>query len=170
MYYWIMPSPVGPLLIAGDESALYRIEFPKDGLPSQPAPGWAEALEGAVAETVHQLKEYFAGTRREFDLPLAPKGTPFQRSVWRSLEEEVPYGDTISYGELARRVGKPRAARAVGSANGANQLPIVIPCHRVIAGDGSLGGFGGNLEIKRKLLVLEGGAQRWGDVKAAHGA
>ena len=101
-----------------------------------------------------QLREYFAGKRAEFDLPLAPTGTAFQLSVWRQLQE-IPYGETISYGELARRVGNPKASRAVGSANGANPLPIVIPCHRVIAGDGTLGGFGGGLPTKQTLLALE---------------
>jgi methylated-DNA-[protein]-cysteine S-methyltransferase len=103
---------------------------------------------------MRQLREYFAGKRAAFDLPLAPEGTAFQRSVWRQLQE-IPYGETISYGELARRVGNPKASRAVGSANGANPVPIVIPCHRVIAGDGTLGGFGGGLLTKQTLLTLE---------------
>src|ERR1700688_3149557 len=103
---------------------------------------------------MRQLREYFAGKRTEFSLPLAPEGTAFQRSVWRQLQA-IPYGETISYGELARRVGNPKASRAVGSANGANPLPIVIPCHRVIAGDGTLGGFGGGLPTKQTLLALE---------------
>lgn len=100
------------------------------------------------------MHDYFAGRRTEFDLPLAPEGTPFQRAVWRQLQD-IPYGETISYGELARRVGNPKASRAVGSANGANQIPIVIPCHRVIAAGGKLGGFGGGLRVKQALLELE---------------
>ncbi len=112
-------------------------------------------MSGPLAESVRQLREYFAGRRKDFDLPLAPEGTDFQRKVWRKLQE-IPYGETISYGELAKRVGNPKASRAVGSANGKNRIPIVIPCHRVIAGDGGLGGFGGGLTTKEKLLALEG--------------
>jgi methylated-DNA-[protein]-cysteine S-methyltransferase len=104
-----------------------------------------------------QLAEYFAGKRRVFSLPLAPRGTPFQRSVWQALRQ-IPYGETVSYGELARRLGSTSGARAVGLANGANPLPIIVPCHRVIGADGSLTGFGGGLTIKRALLALEGAA------------
>ena len=106
---------------------------------------------GAAAR---QLSEYFSGARTEFDLPLAPEGTEFQRTVWRRLQD-IPYGETIAYGELARRVGNPKASRAVGAANGANRIPIVIPCHRVIAANGKLTGFGGGLPIKEALLSLE---------------
>ena len=101
-----------------------------------------------------KLREYFAGHRKQFDLPLAPQGTAFQKSVWRQLQQ-IPYGITISYGQLAKRVGNPNAARAVGSANGRNPLPIVIPCHRVIAGGGKLGGFSGGLNVKQILLQIE---------------
>jgi methylated-DNA-[protein]-cysteine S-methyltransferase len=107
-----------------------------------------------VAEAVRQLSEYFAGERKEFDFPLAPEGTEFQRAVWKRLQE-IPYGQTISYGELARRVGNPKASRAVGAANGKNPIPIVIPCHRVIGADGKLTGFGGGLPIKEALLAIE---------------
>ena len=156
MHFCIFSSPVGPLLIAGDEAAVHVIRFPQRGRAAKPESGWTESTpRGAVAEAVQQLREYFAGKRTKFDLPLAPAGTPFQCSVWRRLEE-IPYGETISYGELARRVGNAKASRAVGSANGKNPLPIVIPCHRVIAGDGSLGGFGGGLPMKTALLALEG--------------
>jgi methylated-DNA-[protein]-cysteine S-methyltransferase len=141
------------LLIAGDD-AVECISFPRHGKAAKPELGWQESQWGAVAEAIRQLREYFAGKRTGFDLPLAPKGTDFQRAVWRQLQE-IPYGETISYGELARRVGNPKAARAVGSANGSNPLPIVIPCHRVIAGDGSIGGFGGGLPTKEILLALE---------------
>ncbi len=155
MRYCYLDTPVGPLLLAGDDSSLRHIEFPHDGKPEVPEPGWTEsAPRGVLAETVKQLREYFAGRRTQFDLPLALEGTAFQRSVWRCLSE-IPYGETISYGELARRVGNPKAARAVGSANGKNPIAIVIPCHRVIAGDGTLGGFGGGLPTKTKLLELE---------------
>jgi methylated-DNA-[protein]-cysteine S-methyltransferase len=154
MNYWYLDSPVGPLLIAGDDAALHAICFPREKKPRRPEPGWTESRRGTVADAVAQLREYFDGKRTVFDLPLAPEGTPFQRTVWRTLEE-VPYGETISYGELAKRVGNPKASRAVGSANGKNPLPIVIPCHRVIAADGTIGGFGGGLSTKRRLLALE---------------
>jgi methylated-DNA-[protein]-cysteine S-methyltransferase len=154
MKYCYADSPIGALLIAGDHEAIHLIAFPKNGKPCRPGEGWTESAGGALTEAVRQLREYFAGRRTEFDLPLAPEGTAFQRKVWRKLQE-IPYGETISYGELARRVGNPKASRAVGSANGKNQIPIVIPCHRVIAGDGGLGGFGGGLPVKEKLLKLE---------------
>src|SRR5579872_1493286 len=152
--YAYLETPIGTLLIAGDDAALRCITFPQQGRAAKPQPEWQESQRGPVGEAMRQLREYFAGERAEFDLPLAPEGTAFQRSVWRQLQE-IPYGETISYGELARRVGNPKASRAVGSANGANPLPIVIPCHRVIAGDGTLGGFGGGLQTKETLLALE---------------
>jgi methylated-DNA-[protein]-cysteine S-methyltransferase len=152
--YAYLDTPIGTLLIVGDSAAVHRITFPERGRAVQPEPEWQESQRGPVGEALRQLREYFAGKRATFDLPLAPEGTVFQRSVWRQLQE-IPYGETISYGELARRVGNPKASRAVGSANGANPLPIVIPCHRVIAGDGTLGGFGGGLPTKQTLLALE---------------
>ena len=156
MQYSYFDSPVGRLLIAGDESAVCFIRFPQAGKPEPPQPGWVEARpRGALADTIQQLREYFSGKRQTFDLPLAPAGTPFQRSVWRCLEQ-IPYGVTISYSDLAKRAGKPKASRAAGQANGKNPLPIVIPCHRVIAADGTLGGFGGGLPTKVTLLRLEG--------------
>ena len=109
-----------------------------------------------LAEARRQLEAYFEGELREFDLPLAPQGTGFQLRVWEALRA-IPYGETISYGELARRVGDPGAARAVGLANGRNPLPVIVPCHRVIGADGSLTGFGGGLDRKRALLELEAG-------------
>ena len=154
MNYTHLETPVGTLLIAGDDSAVLRIAFPIRGKAANTETSWVESPRGPVAEAVRQLREYFAGKRTGFDLPLAPQGTEFQRSVWRQLQE-IPYGETISYGELARRVGNPKASRAVGSANGANPLPIVIPCHRVIAANGTLGGFGGGLPTKQVLLALE---------------
>jgi methylated-DNA-[protein]-cysteine S-methyltransferase len=154
MNYCYFDSPIGPLLIAGDQEAVRHIRFPRNGKASKPERGWIESPAGPVAEAAAQLREYFAGRRTEFDLPLALDGTPFQRTVWRKLQE-VPYGETVSYGELARRVGNPKASRAVGSANGANRIPIVIPCHRVIASGGKLGGFGGGLPVKEALLALE---------------
>jgi methylated-DNA-[protein]-cysteine S-methyltransferase len=154
MNYCLFDSPIGPLLIAGDQEGVRHIQFPQKGKPAKPERGWIEANSGAVAEAVAQLRQYFAGRRAEFDLPLAPQGTPFQLAVWRELRK-IPYGQTISYGELARRIGNPKASRAVGSANGANQIPIVIPCHRVIAAGGKLGGFGGGLPVKEALLAHE---------------
>jgi len=152
--YANLETPIGTLLIAGDADAILQITFPSRGKAAKAEAGWVDSQRGPVGEAMRQLREYFAGTRTGFDLPLAPRGTEFQRSVWRQLQA-IPYGETISYGELARRVGNPKASRAVGSANGANPLPIVIPCHRVIAGNGTLGGFGGGLPMKQTLLALE---------------
>ncbi len=156
-WYWHeIDSPVGRLLLAGDGERLIGMGLQSGPRPLCPADSWrADAAPFRAA--VRQLQEYFAGARRRFDLPLAPRGTEFQRRVWRALTQ-IPYGQTTSYGELARRIGKPGASRAVGLANGANPLPIIVPCHRVIGADGSLTGFGGGLPIKRKLLALEGGA------------
>jgi len=122
-------------------------------LPRCVAPVGADSTE-ALRSADRQLGEYFAGSRRHFDLELAPVGTPFQRSVWFALAD-IPYAGTISYAELAARVGRPSAFRAVGQANGANPLPIVLPCHRVIASGGGLGGYSGGLDVKRQLLDLE---------------
>lgn len=154
MNYDYLDTPIGVLFIAGDAEAIRRISFPKNGKPVRPEPGWEHSARAAVGEAIRQLCDYFAGRRTEFDLPLAPEGTAFQRAVWRQLQE-IPYGGTISYGELARRIGNAKASRAVGAANGANPIPIVIPCHRVIGADGTLTGFGGGLPIKQALLALE---------------
>jgi len=152
--YSYLESPVGTLLIAGDDEAIHYIYFPKNGRVEKPQPEWRESARGPVSEAMRQLGEYFAGARIEFDLPLAPEGTEFQRNVWRRLRE-IPFGETISYGELARRIGNPQASRAVGAANGSNPIPIVIPCHRVIGKNGKLTGFGGGLPVKEALLALE---------------
>jgi methylated-DNA-[protein]-cysteine S-methyltransferase len=154
MTYCVMETPIGPLLLAGDGDAIHHIRFPKQGAACEPEPGWQESSTGALREAVQQLREYFAGRRTEFDLPVSPEGTAFQRTVWKHLQN-IPYGQTISYGELARRVGNPQASRAVGAANGKNPIPIVIPCHRVIGANGTLTGFGGGLPIKKALLDLE---------------
>ncbi len=147
-------SPVGPLLLAGTSKALLHIRFLAGESSSGAQAGWVEdARPFTVAR--RQLEEYFAGSRRAFDLPLAPAGTAFQLRVWAALRT-LPYGSTVSYGELARRLGIAGGARAVGLANGANPLPVVVPCHRVIGADGSLTGFGGGLPIKKALLELEG--------------
>jgi methylated-DNA-[protein]-cysteine S-methyltransferase len=156
VYWHEIDSPVGRLLLAGERGRLSLVHFQAGLHALRPEPGWiADAL--AFPAATLQLREYFAGRRRMFDLELAMPGTAFQCAVWAALRT-IPYGETISYAELARRLGKPRAVRAVGSANGANPLPIVVPCHRVIGSDGSLTGFGGGLDLKRKLLTLEGAA------------
>ena len=149
---WI-DSPVGVLLGVISDGALVGLHFTDDDGPF-PEPGWVED-ERAFEGLRRQLDEYFDGRRREFDVPLAPAGTPFQQEVWAALLD-IPYGATASYGEVAEAVGRPSAMRAVGGANGANPVPILIPCHRVIAADGTLGGFGGGLERKVLLLELEG--------------
>jgi methylated-DNA-[protein]-cysteine S-methyltransferase len=153
MAYTTIDSPIGELLLAGDGQALHRLSMQGGKDPVVPGPGWrrTEAPFGAVRE---QLDEYFSGRRTGFDVELHLTGTPFQVEVWNALRE-IPYGTTISYGELARRVGRPTGARAVGAANGRNPIAVVVPCHRVIGADGSLTGFGGGTDRKRALLGLE---------------
>ncbi len=146
-------SPVGSLLLAGDAGGLRRIVFASEGRKHEPKSGWHRD-ESLFAEAARQLRAYFAGELTRFDLPLGLAGTAFQRKVWRALRE-IPFGETTSYGALAARIGRPSAFRAVGGANGANPLPIVVPCHRVIGSDKSLTGFGGGIEIKRFLLEHE---------------
>ena len=125
--------------------------------PIEVAPGW-EPAPAAFADVSEQLGEYFAGRRTSFDVPLPMDGAPFERRVWRALQE-IPYGETVSYGELARRIDQPSAARAVGMANGRNPIAVIVPCHRVIGADGTLTGYGGGLERKRLLLDLEARAR-----------
>jgi methylated-DNA-[protein]-cysteine S-methyltransferase len=156
MRYDEIETAIGPLLAVADDAGLRRIHFPEKGRARRPDPGWTRDPR-PFARLREQLAEYFAGRRRTFSLDLAPAGTAFQRATWAALTR-IPYGETISYGELARRVGRPNASRAVGAANGANPLPILVPCHRVIGADGSLTGFGGGLPVKRALLELEGAA------------
>src|ERR1700690_442261 len=151
--YTRMESPVGPLLLVADDGGLGRIEFLNGRKPVQPDPQWQDDPEQS-RETVRELRAYFAGDLETFNLDLAPEGTPFQLTVWKRLCE-IRFGETISYGELARRIGNPNASRAVGLANGSNPIPIVIPCHRVIGSNGKLTGYGGGLPIKEKLLALE---------------
>lgn len=153
--YTHMDSPVGPLLLAADNDGLRLIEFASPRHPATRGRDWHEGSSEVLAETRAQLAAYFNGDRRDFDLPLSPRGTPFQRDVWLALQR-IPYGETISYAALATWIGKPSATRAVGAANGRNPLPIVVPCHRVIGTDGSLTGFGGGLPTKQFLLALEG--------------
>ena len=153
VHYDDMDSPVGTLRLVADREGLREIWFEHERHPKQAQSSWVRAKAPLRFARV-QLEEYFAGKRQQFELPLHPIGTPFQMEVWQELRR-IPYGITISYGELARRIGKPQAMRAVGAANGRNPLPIVVPCHRVIGADGSLTGFGGGLPIKRHLLGLE---------------
>jgi len=155
VHYARIDSPVGPLLLAASDDGLHAIEFHDARHPVKRGDDWRDGNHPLLREAERQLREYFAGKRRSFDLPLAPKGTPFQREVWQALAS-IPYGRTSSYGELAARVGRPSASRAIGAANGRNPLPIVLPCHRVIGADGSLTGFGGGLPTKQFLLKLEG--------------
>jgi len=155
-YFTYTDSPIGPLLLRSDGEALTGIYMDVPGGAPSGLSEWTEDSSARpFAATIRQLQEYFTGARREFDLPLRAQGTQFQQRAWKSLSE-IPYGETRSYGEQAKRIGNPRASRAVGLANGSNPLPIVVPCHRVIGADGSLTGFGGGLERKRWLLSHEG--------------
>ena len=149
-------SPIGPLRLAADDAGLCLIGFPP-ARPLAPSAGetWSEGRSAMLDAAATQLHDYFAGHRRDFDLPLSARGTQFQRRVWDELRR-IPFGRTLSYGELARRIGNASASRAVGAANGRNPLPIVVPCHRVIGSSGALTGFAGGLPIKRFLLRLEG--------------
>lgn len=156
MYYCYHDTPIGKLLLAGDDDGLSLISFPRGAMRRAPEPGWT-ASEKPFSNARRQLDEYFSGERREFDLPLKPEGTAFQLAVLEELRR-IPYGSTSTYGEIANRLGRPKASRAVGAANGRNPLPIVIPCHRVIGSNGALTGFGGGIETKKALLDLERGS------------
>jgi methylated-DNA-[protein]-cysteine S-methyltransferase len=153
MYYCYLETPVGELILAGDDEALRMVEFPEGAKRREPAPDWIYA-EKPLAEARQQLTAYFAGERTSFNLNLKPGGTDFQRQVLAELQK-IPYGTTTSYGDIARRIGRPKAVRAVGTANGRNPIPIIIPCHRVIGSNGDLTGFGGGIPIKAALLRLE---------------
>lgn len=155
MLQWQLSSKIGPLFLVASDDGLEGIHWSRQKAPmaSDLRKKGEPALEH-LRQTVTQLDEYFAGKRREFSLRLAPKGTEFQRQVWAELAR-IPYGKTLSYGELAKKIKRPLAVRAVGTANGRNPLSIVIPCHRVIASDGTLGGYAGGLERKKILLALE---------------
>ena len=153
MYYCYLNTPIGDLLLAGDEGGLSLIGFPEGAMRREPESDWI-FKEAPFAEASKQLLEYFAGERQEFDLPLRLSGTEFQLLVLEELKK-IPYGETTSYGEIAKRIGKPQAMRAVGAANGRNPIPIIVPCHRVIGSTGDLTGFGGGLTTKQALLQLE---------------
>jgi methylated-DNA-[protein]-cysteine S-methyltransferase len=150
-YYATMPSPVGELLLTASQNGLTGLYLP--GERRRPEPDW-ELDRARLAPYCRQLEEYFAGDRVTFSLPLAPPGTPFQRQVWEELVT-IGYGSTISYTELARRVGRPRSIRAVGGANGRNPVCIVVPCHRVIGANGALTGYSAGVDAKRWLLDFE---------------
>ena len=148
-------SPIGPLLLIADRQALTGIYLDSErGAPRPEQLGEDDPGHPVLAAAAMQLAEYFAGERQDFDVPLTAAGTDFQQLVWAELVE-IPYGETISYGELARRVGKPSASRAVGLANGRNPVPIMVPCHRVIGANGTLTGYGGGIERKQWLLTHE---------------
>jgi methylated-DNA-[protein]-cysteine S-methyltransferase len=153
LLYTRMDSPIGELLLLGDGHALHGLYMQAGRKPTSIAPDW-ELTPAAFLDVRTQLTEYFAGMRTSFEVPLVMDGAPFQRRVWRALQD-IAYGETISYGELARRIGHPSAARAVGMANGRNPLAVIVPCHRVIGADGTLTGYGGGIERKRLLLDLE---------------
>ncbi len=151
MNYQLLDTPIGTLRLVSTGRQLAAIQFPGR---HRERPGEVEARDPVLDTCAGQLREYFAGRRTRFDLPLAPGGTAFQQSVWRALAQ-IPYGELRSYADIAAAIGRPAAVRAVGAANGRNPLPIVVPCHRVIGSDGSLTGFAGGLDIKRRLLALE---------------
>ena len=155
LLYTIVDSPIGDLLLVGDGTVLHRLDMRGGRRPVPIDPSW-ERDDDALADVRTQLDEYFAGGRREFDVRLEMHGNSFERRVWRELLE-IPYGETASYGKVARAIGAPDAPRAVGLANGRNPVAVIVPCHRVIGADGSLTGFGGGLERKRLLLDLESG-------------
>jgi methylated-DNA-[protein]-cysteine S-methyltransferase len=153
MYYCYLNTPIGDLLLGGDDDALSLVSFPEGSMRRVPEPDWIYS-EKPFAAARKQLTEYFEGRRKSFDLKLRPGGTEFQLEVLRELQK-IPYGTTASYRDIAERVGRPKAVRAVGAANGRNPIPIIIPCHRVIGSSGDLTGFGGGLPTKEALLRLE---------------
>lgn len=154
-YYTTIDSPLGPLVALSDGAFLTGLYLPNHKGWNGPAAAWVES-ETPFAAGRRQLSEYFAGTRQEFDVPLRSEGTPFQQQVWRELAR-IPFGTTITYAELARRIGQPGASRAVGNANGRNPISILVPCHRVVGTNGTLTGYAGGVEKKQWLLAFERG-------------
>jgi len=154
LYYKEMKSPVGKLTLVASANALVGVLWEKGPNRARHDGQRFDRHHPILVEAERQLTEYFAGKRSQFELPLEPRGTEFQKKVWGSLRR-IPFGTTRSYMEIARAIGSPRACRAVGSATGKNPLPIVVPCHRVVGANGALTGFGGGLETKSKLLALE---------------
>jgi O-6-methylguanine DNA methyltransferase len=157
LFYFRTPSPVGPLFLAASTKGLVRLEFEARVQELNPDTIQLRESKPALAPYLRELNDYFAGERREFSLPLDLRGTEFQLACWRALLE-IPYGETRSYRDIAQAIGHPQAYRAVGMSNNRNPIAIVVPCHRVIASSGSLCGYGGGLDIKRKLLDLEQGS------------
>ena len=153
MYYCYHATPIGDLLLAGDDEGLALVSFPEGSRRRNPEVDWIYN-ERPFVDARQQLSDYFAGKRQSFELPLKPTGTVFQMAVLDELQK-IPYGTTVSYSDIAERIGRPRAVRAVGAANGRNPIPIIIPCHRVIGSSGDLTGFGGGLPVKEALLRLE---------------
>lgn len=156
IFYTTMKTPIGEIRLLSDGRSLTGLYLGNHG--PKPDRDWQRG-GGVVDKAEKQLREYFSGTRKDFDLPLAGEGTAFQKTVWKALCD-IPYGETISYGELARRIGQPKAARAVGLANGSNPISIVVPCHRVIGANGTLTGYGGGLPRKKWLLEHETGVRQ----------
>jgi len=153
VHYLVFESPVGELLVVGDSRAIHRISF-HNGPSPQAIDGQWHLGGDLVDQAARQLEEYFSGKRKQFTVPVVPKGTVFQNRAWQALRD-IPYGETRSYGEQARNIGRPAASRAVGAANGRNPIPIMIPCHRVVGANGKLTGYAGGLGIKKFLLELE---------------
>lgn len=153
MYYCYLDTPIGDLLLAGEDGVLCLVGFPEGSMRREPENDWIYS-EKPFAEARKQLEEYFAGKRQAFDLKLKPNGTEFQLRVLQELQR-IPYGSTTTYGDIATRIGRPKAVRAVGAANGRNPIPIIIPCHRVIGSTGKMTGFGGGIPTKEALLRLE---------------
>jgi len=158
IYFDVMPSPIGYLTLVSNGDALSGLFMAAHKGGPEPEPGW-QRDEGPFNAVREQLEAYFAGDLQEFDVPLAPHGTDFQKKVWRELCR-ILFGETISYGELARRIGQPTASRAVGAANGQNPISIIVPCHRVIGANGTLTGYGGGLDRKKWLLEHEAGVMQ----------
>lgn len=159
-YFASYQSPCGDMLVVANLEALVGLYFVGQKYFPRPDPEWREdARVAPIAQTLRELDEYFAGKRRHFEVPLAPHGTSFQRAVWKGIAS-VPYGETITYGELARRAGAPGNARAAGAATGQNPIGVIVPCHRIIGANGSLTGYAGGLDKKRALLALEAGQQQ----------
>lgn len=153
MHYSYVESPIGALLVAGENGVLKLVSFPNGRIPQEPEPEWVRNDE-EFDDVRRELGEYFAGKRETFDIALGPDGTEFQCDVLDALQR-IPYGETRTYRDIAQEIGKPKAVRAVGAANGRNPIPILIPCHRVIGSDGSMTGFGGGIDTKKFLLDLE---------------
>ena len=153
MWHAYAPAPIGDLLLVADEEGLVRIEFAKGAEDRQSCLSGQAGLP-VLHQTIREIAEFFDGRRKAFDVKLALRGTPFQLEVWHTLLR-IPYGETRTYAEIAKSIGRPAATRAVGAANGANPIPIIVPCHRVIGSNGSLTGFGGGIDVKRWLLDFE---------------